>query len=683
MNYGHFSSDGWEYVVTDPNTPRPWINFLTNDEYCSVISATGGGYSFFKDSKTGVIDLVMDPSDPETLYAGTADRRRYRWNDPMPTFRSGIHKTTDGGKTWKTLTSGLPDFGSNEYERVGIDVCAAHPETVYAVVNRAAGDTKTKKLGAYLYRSDDKGETWRETEGNDKINGVFSDYGWYFGQVRADPVDPETVYVMGLGFRRSKDGGKTWESLRGNHTDYHGAWIDPKNPAHILAANDGGLTISKDAFASFEHPNNLPIAQLYNVSISQAKGTFRMFSSRQDMGGYMGEATVGPNREITWKDWESGPGDESGRHAVDPTNPNLVYFVNRYGGGPFLADFAQDNPRTKKPPLSKDITPKGVEPRAQWVSPIIVSPHDPARILYGAQFVFLSDDQGKTWRRISPDLTDFDPSKRGNIPYSTVFAIAESPMKKGLIYAGTDDGLMHVTVDEGKTWKNITAGLPAERFISSIEASRFDAGTVYVTVNGKRNDEFSTLLFKSADFGRTWTNLTPAFPGNNANVVREDPTDRRILYLGTDQGVAVSVNGGLTWSVLGTGLPTVYVHDIAIQTQEHVAVIATHGRGAYAIDLLPVRSGTVGAGHAHAPKPDGRHFQVPASKNALLHRPVSFSPGWLVFCVAAIEPPGQSYYLPQSSSTGSSSFGVVFLSFGMAFLSFAVIFLSFAVAFFS
>jgi len=228
--------------------------------------------------------------------------------------------------------------------------------------------------------------------------------------------------------------------------------------------------------------------------------------------------------------------------------------------------------------------------RAQWVSPIVISPHDPNRLLYGAQFVFLTDDQGKTWKKISPDLTNFDPVKQGNIAYSTVWSLSESPLKKGLIYAGTDDGNIHVTRNEGGDWEKITKGLPAELFIASIEASRFDEATVYIVVNGKRHNNFNTYLFKSSNYGKTWTNIATAVPGGIANVVKEDPTNKNILYLGTDLAVYVTIDGGKKWNVLGSNLPTAFVFDLAIQTAENVAVIGTHGRSAFVIDLLPVRA---------------------------------------------------------------------------------------------
>ena len=552
-----------------------------------VYKTTDGGKTwkkiFFKDEKTGVIDLAMDPSNPDILYAGTAERLRYRWNDPKESPQSGIYKTTNGGKTWKPLTKGLPNFAEGKCERVGLDICRTQPNTVYAVIN---------SNGAYIYRSDDKGETWKPIEGNDKIKGEFPGYGWVFGQVRVDPADPNTIYIMGLGFQRSRDGGKTWERLRGTHVDYHGMWIDPTDSKHLLVCNDGGIMISRDDFATHHHPANIPIGQMFNADVTQTAGRFYIYSNLQDHGSWRGKVDLSAGRDkIAWSQWENAPGDESGRHAVDPTDPNLVYGTTRYGGGPYKADYWDVDPRNNRV-RSKPTQPNfgGEKKRAQWVSPIIVSPHDPARLLYGAQFVFLTNDRGKSWKKISPDLTNFDPVKQGNIAYSTIFSISESPLKKGLIYAGTDDGNLHVTRDEGATWTKITAGLPPERVMAWVTASRYDEGTVYVVVNGKRHDDFNTHVYRSTDYGATWTDIAAGVPGGIANVVKEDPTNKNLLYLGTDLAVYVSMDGGKTWNVLGGGLPTVFVHDIVVQVPENLLVIGTHGRGAWVLDLLLVRA---------------------------------------------------------------------------------------------
>lgn len=549
---------------------------------------------FYIDEKTGVIDLAMDPEEPDTLYAGTAERLRYRWNDPKPTPQSGLYKTTDGGETWTPLTNGLPDFSKGECERVGIDICQTQPNVVYTVIHMDGAER-----GAHLYRSNDKGETWALVEGNEDIKDLFPAYGWVFGQVRVAPYDPDIVHVLGLRHRRSKDGGKTWENIPGNHVDYHGMWMNPEDPNHSIVVNDGGVMFTHDDFETFEHPVNLPIGHQFSLAATQTPGKFWLYSNIQDSGAWRGEVDMTAGRDhITWTEWERTVGDEAGRHAIDPDNPDIVYYTTRYGGGPFVKDFSQPEPEPQEGEprwrrrRGQQISPEFGEEtkRAQWVSPLIISPHSTKRLFYGAQFVFLTDDGGTTWRQISPDLTNFDPEKQGNIAYSTVWAIAESPLKKGLIYAGTDDGNFHTTMDEGETWTLNTEGLPQGLFFSSIEASRLDEGTVYITVNGKRHNDFNTYVFKSTDYGKTWTDIGSSVPGECANVIRQDTENGNILYLGTDRAVYVSLDGGDTWDVLGSGLPTVYVHDIVIQQPEDVLAIATHGRSSWVIDLLPVRA---------------------------------------------------------------------------------------------
>ncbi len=543
---------------------------------------------FYIDEKTGVIDLAMDPEDPDILYAGTAERLRRRWNDPKPSPESGLYKTTDGGKTWTPLTNGLPDFSKGECERVGLDICLTQPNVVYAVIHMS---------GAHLYRSNDKGESWALVEGNDAITRLFPAYGWVFGQVRVAPYDPDIVYVLGVGYSRSKDGGKTWERVPGNHSDYHGMWINPEDKNHTIVVNDGGLMFTHDDFATFEHPVNLPIGHQFSLAATQTAGKFWLYSNIQDSGAWRGEVDMTAGRDnITWTEWTSTVGDEAGRHAIDPTNPDIVFGTTRYGGGPYVMDFSLPVPepvegQRRRRARGQTIAPDFGEEtkRAQWNAPIIMSPHSTKRILWGAQFVFLTDDGGENWKKISPDLTNYDPEKQGNIAFSTVWSIAESPLKKGLIYAGTDDGNFHTTMDEGETWTLNTAGLPSELFISSIEASRFDEGTVYITVNGKRHNDFNSYVFKSTDYGKTWIDIGSDVPGECANVIRQDPENGSILYLGTDRAVYVSLDDGESWQVLGTGLPTVYVHEIVIQTAENVLAIATHGRSSWVIDILPVR----------------------------------------------------------------------------------------------
>ncbi len=607
-----------------------------------VFKTTDGGETwekvFYKGPDVGAIDLAMDPEEPDTLYVGTCERLRLRWNDPLPGPQAGLYKTTDGGASWKALTEGLPDFSGGEYERVGIDICRSQPNVVYTVLNHAAGPRETR--GAELYRSNDKGETWSLCEGTDQVRREFPAYGWVFGQVRADPTNPDIVYVLGLGYQGSEDGGKSFVRLRGSHADYHAMWINPNDNKHILVGNDGGLMISRDYLESYERPQ-LPISTPFNLGISYTDQKFWLYGCFQDSGGYRGLIDLSGGRDnVSWMDaWERAPGDEAGRQVVDPTDPTIVYSVRRYGGGPTKSEVgdepgqgrrggrfgrggqardavqARDDDDQQGDAQQGNANQQGqrgrgrqgrgqgggrgarqsgpdfgeATKRAQWVSPLVISPHDPKRVLYGAQFVFLTDDQGENWKQISPDLTNYDEEKQGNIAHAVVFAISESPVEKGVIYAGTDDGNLQVTRDEGENWKLVTNGLPEGLCVSSIEASHFDAGTVFMTMTGRRHDIFDTYIFKSTDYGDTWKRISANIPMASANVIKQDPKNKDLLYAGTDKGVYVSTNGGEHWDVLGSGLPTVYVHDLAVHPTEDMAVIATHGRGCWLLDIRALR----------------------------------------------------------------------------------------------
>lgn len=553
---------------------------------------------FFQDEKTAVIDLAIDPKHPDTLYCGTAPRLRYRWNDPKGGAETGVYKTVDGGKSWASLDqeNGLPDFDSAEYERVGICICAGQPETVYVLLNHDGAPRG--KGGAKVYRSDDYGKSFHLVEGNEGVRTTHPGYGWFFGQIRVDPSDAETVYVLGLSSRVSRDGGYTWENLRGNHVDYHGAWVNPNDSNHVVIVNDGGIMISRDGLKTFHSPTNIPIAHNYNCGVGQEKGRFWIYVSTQDTGAWRGVVDLSRGRDaIARQRWERATGDESGRHAVDPNNPNIVYSVSRYGGGPTMTDYSEkvvtERRGRKFTGFKREnvaVKWKGDMPlRGQWVSPLIISPHDSKRLLYGSQYVFLTDDGGKTWKKISDDLSNYDENRQGNIAHAVVFAISESPVEKGVIYAGTDDGNLHVTRDGGETWKNVSKDLPEEFCVASLEACHFQKGTIYAALNGKRHDQFDCLLYRSTDYGETWQSITANIPGSNANVIKQDPENKDLLFAGTDRGVYVSIDGGEKWEVLGKDLPTVYVHDLALQVVEDFCVIATHGRGCYVLDIRDLR----------------------------------------------------------------------------------------------
>ncbi len=573
-----------------------------------VYKTTDGGKSWDKvlyiNEMTGAIDLVMDLSDPNTLYAATWQRIRKKWNDPRnePDYTgSGIWKTTNGGKTWEQVNAGLPEASFRG--RIGIDIAASNPRVLYAFVDnyeisRQYDDTgETDSYGrpkggvikgATIYRTDNKGKNWTLVSGlapemKRYMEGHSATYGWVFGQITVDPANENTIYTMGLSLNVSTDGGKTFKRLGGMHGDHHGLWIDPLNPKYLVNCNDGGIVISYDQGKTWkQNTDNLPAVQFFNIAYDMDQ-PFRVYGSVQDHGSYKGVVDLSRGRDkIPPVRFEGAPGGEGSNHAIDPRDPNLVYSAGFYGS------ISRANLETG---VRKSILPRIFENepplRGQWLAPFILSEHNPDIVYHGMQYLFMSRDQGNTWKQISPDLTYNDPGKIGDIQYQTLFSIAESPLKFGLIYAGTDDGRLHMTRDGGASWTELTSRLASNRWISRVVASKYRMGRVYVTQNGKRDDDFQVYIWKSEDYGQTFRDISANIPMGPVNVIREDPFNEKILYAGTDTGVYVSLDGGDSWEVLGN-IPTVYVHDLGIQPRENIIVIGTHGRGVWALDANPV-----------------------------------------------------------------------------------------------
>lgn len=604
-------------IVIHPKNPDVVYVAASGHEWTSnkergVYKTVDGGKNWEKilyvDEETGANDLVMDPSDSDTLYASTWQRMRKKWNDPRnePDYKgSGIYKTTDGGKTWKPINKGLPE--AKFRGRIGIDLCLSKSNVIYAFVDSyefGREPTKEEKAntyglpssgiikGATIYRSDDKGESWTEVSGLTPETKRYMmrhsrTYGWVFGQMRVDPNDENTVYLMGVPLSVSEDGGKTFRELRGMHVDHHGLWIDPDNSNYIVNVNDGGIVISYDkgkTWRQFLH--NLPVCQFFNIAYDMDK-PFRVYGSMQDHGSYRGNVDLTQGRDkIPTVDFELAPGGEGSSHAIDPTNPNIVYSAGFYG------HLSRTDLSVPGKEGEKYILPRQYENepklRGQWVAPFIISPHNSNTIYHGMQYLFRSRDRGDSWERISKDLTYNVKSKIADIPYQTIFSISESPLKFGLIYVGTDDGKVHVTMDSGKTWKEIMKGLPYQKWVSELVASAYDLSTVYMTQNGKRDDDFAAYVWKSTDYGKTWVDISGNIPLGPVNVIREDPVNKDILYVGTDIGVYVTTDGGKTWNILGGNLPSTFVHDLIIHPRDNIIVIATHGRGMWAMDANPV-----------------------------------------------------------------------------------------------
>ena len=593
-------------IVVHPQNPDVVYVAASGHEYTSneqrgIYRTSDGGQTWQKqlyiDSHIGAIDLVMHPQDPETLFASMWNRTRHAWSDPLPGPNDGLFKTSDGGKTWQPLTEGLPP--TEETGRIGIAISQSNPDVIYALIDnhevaRQAEDgerdsygrqRQAVKKGAEVYRSSDGGATWQLTHEDDRLmKRLFSTYGWVFGQIRVDPNDENTIYTMGVPLLKSTDGGKTFQNLgySGLHGDHHAMWINPDNSNHIINGNDGGINISYDAGATWKNIENLPVVQFYNVEVDNAD-PFRVYGSIQDNNSWRGPSNYRPGRSPLHV-WERIPGGEASTMAVDPNDNNIFYSEGFYGS---------IQRSTFEPRSTKSIKPKAAdgEPplRGQWLAPFILSPHNSHIIYHGMQSVFRSFDQGETWERISDDLTFNDPARQGNIPFATLTAISESPRKFGVLYAGSDDGRLHVTRNGGQQWTEINNGIPY-KWVSRVVASHADEGTVYLTMNGKRDNDFQVYIYRSSDFGQTWQDIGQGIPGGPVNVIMEDPGYAGLLYAGTDQGVYVSLDDGKSWQVLGSEMPITFVHDLALQEREKVLVAATHGRGMYTVRLRSVHS---------------------------------------------------------------------------------------------
>lgn len=599
-------------VVVHPHDPDVVWVAASGHEYRDnpdrgVYRTTDGGRSWEKvlyvDEMTGAIDLVIHPTDPDVLWAATWQRRRAKFNDPRnePAFTgsddyftgSGVWKSTDGGSTWTPVNDGLPE--ARYRGRIGIDVARSNPETVYAFVDNyeiarpaPEGDTDAYGRprggvirGATIYRSDDGGASWRQTsEDGSYMESLGGTYGWVFGQMRVDPLNEDRIYVMGVQLHVSEDGGRSFRRLPGTHVDHHGLWIDPNNPDYLVNNNDGGAYVSYDAGANWRFFVEIPVVTFFNVNYDLGD-PFRVYGSVQDHGSYSAAVDLSNGRhEIPMVEWDRAPGGEGSHHAIDPLDPDIVYSAGFYGSLT-RTDVGTGESQSIVPTVEEGAAPL----RGQWLAHFILSPHDGDVLYHGMNHVFRSADRGETWMRISPDLSSNDPDRLGDIQFQTITALAESPLRPGLLYAGTDDGHVHVLEGPDADWVEITEGMHPERFTSEIVASAYDEATVYVTQNGRRDDDFAPYVWRSTDYGRSWVSLADDVPTGPVNIIREDPGNPNLLYLGTDVAVYVSLDRGESWEVLANGMPSAFVHDLVIHPREDLMIAATHGQGMLAFDV--------------------------------------------------------------------------------------------------
>lgn len=583
-------------VIVNPSNPEIAFVAALGHPYGpnaerGIFRTTDGGKSWekvlYKDENTGGIDVAFDPHNPNIVYGALWQARRTSWGMTDGGPGSGLYRSTDGGTTWKQLQEhGLP---KGPYGRVGIAV-AANSDRVYALIEARNPD-------GGLYRSDDGGETWS------LVNPSHSLWQrpWYYMHIVADPKDENVVYIMDVETFKSTDGGHLFNKVKVPHGDNHGLWIDPDDTKRMIASNDGGVTITLDGGKNWSLEDNQPTAQFYHVITDNAT-PYRVYGSQQDSGS-VAIASRSDDGEIDRSDWYDVGGGEAGYIAPFPPDPDIVY-ADDYQGTLTRYDrhIGQVKSITEQPELSDAHGAANLEHRFQWTAPLLISPHDPNTLYHGGERLFKTTDGGVHWTTISPDLTRNDKSKQhvsggditlddsGTEYYDTIFAIAESPVTKGLLWVGTDDGLVQITRDEGKNWSNVTPkDLPEWSRINQIDPSPFEPETAYVAADLHQSDDVRPYIFKTSDYGKTWTKLTDGIPeGSFVRAVREDPRKHGLLYAATENGVYVSFNDGAHWRPLKLNLPPVPVHDVVIKGDD--LVVATHGRAFYILDDLgPLR----------------------------------------------------------------------------------------------
>ncbi len=605
------------------------------------------------DEFTGCIDLAMDSRNPETLIACAYDRDRRAWNFRESGPGSAVYRTENGGRSWNKIESLPHGVGLG---RGGVASAPSKPGVFYVFLESQAPDsdvytrdegTPSGELTLYrftrlteemvlqlekrsfeafvtryfpegtkaddvlskvrskewkmadlfaqmekrservfqldtgdseVFRSDDAGKTWRKI--HQHRLGDFM--GYYAGRVFVNPTDPDDLYITGLLMIRSKDGGKTWtQTFRGVHVDMHAHWIDPRNPKHQLNGNDGGLYESFDEGQTWRHLNTMSVGQFTTIAVDN-KIPYNIFGGLQDNGTLKGPSNYVPGRSAPYQ-WTRVGGGDGSAVAVDPRDNDVIYVASQFGAHSGLNQ--KTNERWNARPSLR-----GEQLRFNWVSPFIISPHHPDIVYCGANRLFRSLNMGRNWEAISPDLTT--KRENGDVPFSTIKDVSESPFKFGVIYVGTDDGLVWITKDHGSDWEQINT--PSKgKWVSRVVASKWDAATVLVAQNGYRDDDFAPYLWKSTDYGKTWKSIvgsgSSGLPEEPINVVREDPNKKGILYVGTDLGVFVSLDDGTTWEPLQGGIPRTPVHDLAVHPRDNEMAIASHARSVWVLDVKPIQ----------------------------------------------------------------------------------------------
>ena len=621
--------------------------------YKSIDAGKTWNKILFVNNKTGAIDIVIDPSNPDILYSAMWEKDRKAWDFDGSGIGSGIYKSVDGGSSWLEVsggTSGFPDTRGTG--RIGLDISISNPNIIYAILDnqdrkpkdeevtnegltkdsfreisekdflkisdkeldaflkqnsfpREYNAIKVKELvrngmispyalveyledsnsmlfdtpviGAEMYKSEDSGNTWKKVN-EDDINNLFYSYGYYFGQVRVDPQNPDKVYTMGVPMIKSNDGGKTWGSIdySNMHGDYHALWINPKRSGHLISGNDGGLNISYDDGENWLKYNSTSVGQFYDINVDM-KTPYNVYGGFQDNGVWMGPSNYVAS--LRWHSsgsypWKSIYGGDGMQTEVDLRDNETVYTGSQFG------NYARVNTRTGE---RKRITPShklGERPyRWNWETPIYLSRHNQDILYMGSNKFHRSLDQGNNFETLSGDLTN--GGIKGNVSYGTLTTIIESSIRYGLIYVGSDDGLIHVSKDGGFSWKNISGSLPEKMWVSGIYPSNFHQNRVYVSLNGYRWDNFDAMIYVSDDYGINWSKIGHNLPKEPINVIIEDLENEKLVYVGTDHGVYASLDYGNKFFAFSLGLSNSPVHDLVVHPRERDLVVGTHGRSIY------------------------------------------------------------------------------------------------------
>lgn len=674
-NWTHSGLDDTHHigrVIIHPERPNEIFvaalgHLYSDNSERGIFKSSDNGLSWNKtlyvDDKTGAVDLIIDPTDSDILYAAMWHRKRFAWNFVEAGSSSGIYKSNNSGDEWdkvSTSSSGFPQ--GDGVGRIGLDMVKTDEGVkIYALLDNYARRPKDNKkaksdklskddfktmsndqllklkdgkiddylrdnrfpdkynskeirkliksnkikasdlasyledanrvlfdtpvVGAEVYSSEDQGKTWVKTH-DGYLDGLYNSYGYYFGQIRVNPSDSEEIYIMGVPILSSNDGGQSFKNINGRnvHADHHALWINPSRVGHIINGNDGGINISYDNGESWFKCNNPPVGQFYTVNVDMAE-PYNVYGGTQDNGVWMGP--INYTASDRWHNsgrypYQSLIGGDGMQVQIDSRDHTTVYTGFQFG------NYFRVNNKTRK---RNYITPKpdlGETPyRWNWQSPILLSKHNQDILYMGSNKLLRSMDQGSNFSEISNDLTQ--GGQKGDVPYGTLTSIDESQFRFGLIYTGSDDGYVQITQDGGQSWTNISEGLPANMWVSRVQASHHNESSVYISLNGYRWDNFDAMVFKSEDYGKSWIKLGTDLPNEPVNVIKEDPLNENFVYVGTDHGLYFSQDAGSSFQKICSEIPAVAIHDLVIHPREGDLVVGTHGRSIYIVDMAPVR----------------------------------------------------------------------------------------------